>query len=131
MLRPFITCSQLTAPPSSLLLPSTCALPSEASPFLPVGVCHAHSITQICPHAVRPFLLQGPAQVSSPSQSLHQGHWVQYLREKTRSKAVWIQILALPFQLCMTLNKLLNLSVPQVPPLENGDEQGSQGYCED
>jgi hypothetical protein len=40
-----------------------CILPNEASPFSLVGICHAHSISQICSHTVGPLLLQGSVQV--------------------------------------------------------------------
>lgn len=39
---------------------------------------------------------------------------------------------ALPLGYCVTLNKLLNLSMPQLPLLENGDDNvpTSWSYCE-
>lgn len=82
MLRPFIICPHPTVPSSPPLLPNMCILPSKASRFFPVGIYHAHAISQICPQTVGSLLLQGPVQVLSSSQNLHQGHQVQYLREK-------------------------------------------------
>lgn len=48
-------------------------------------------------------------------------------------KPDWQRLIpALPLGYCVTLNKLLNLSMPQLPLLENGDDNvpTSWSYCE-
>lgn len=43
-----------------------------------------------------------------------------YTGELSRVMSAWVQILALPLTICMTLSKVLNLSVPQFPDLQMG-----------
>lgn len=62
-----------------------------------------------------PYVIQTPPR--EWLSGLKRERQVPRTRERLRRNSAYIYILAKPFRSCMTLGKLLNNSVPQVPRL--------------